>query len=136
MEVWAGSAEEPGILQRHAQGCVERSRGLGYPNLPLSTPTGVQLVEAVFCLVRFDGVLRSSHQIWVSGIMLMVERDRPAPGSHVGLRGAQAERRTRDGRTHRGGDIHYQNWSSSASPCNHRVRGFDGHSSFQGSTHG
>jgi hypothetical protein len=59
------------------------------------------------------------------------------PRSHVGLsRGAHAERRTRDGRTHRGGYIHYQNRSDSASPCDHRVRGFDGHPSFQGSTHG
>ena len=29
------------------------------------------------------------------------------PRSHVGLRGAHAERRTRDGSTHRGGYIHY-----------------------------
>src|SRR5215208_6713123 len=58
------------------------------------------------------------------------------PQSHVGLRGAHAERRTRDGRTHRGGYIHYQSRSASPSPFNHRVRGFDGHSSFQGSTHG
>jgi hypothetical protein len=39
----AGSAWEPGLLQRHAQGCVEPSRGLEDPNLPLSAPTGVQL---------------------------------------------------------------------------------------------
>jgi hypothetical protein len=38
-----GSAEEPGILQRHGQGCVERLRGLVDPKLPLSAPTGVQL---------------------------------------------------------------------------------------------
>jgi len=30
----------------------------------------------------------------------------------------------------------YPNRSASASPFNHRVCGFDGHSSFQGSTHG
>jgi hypothetical protein len=53
----AGSAEEPGLLQRHAQGCVERLRGLEVPNLPLSDPTGVQssllhlrrLVEGACC---------------------------------------------------------------------------------------
>jgi hypothetical protein len=38
----AGSAEEPGIVQRPDQGCVERSRRLGDPNLPRSVPTGVQ----------------------------------------------------------------------------------------------
>jgi hypothetical protein len=38
----AGSAEEPGILQRHAQGCVEPSAGLEDPNLPLSAPSSVQ----------------------------------------------------------------------------------------------
>jgi hypothetical protein len=39
------------------------------------------------------------------------------PRSHVGLssRGAHAERRTRDGRTHGSGDIHYQNRGDSAS---------------------
>ena len=40
-ELWisgAGSAEEPGIVQRHGQGCVEPSRGLEDPNLPLSAP--------------------------------------------------------------------------------------------------
>jgi hypothetical protein len=51
-----GSAEEPGIVQRHAQRCVEPSRGPEDPNLPLSVPTGVQLaptspklVEGEFC---------------------------------------------------------------------------------------
>jgi hypothetical protein len=55
-----GSAEEPGMLQRHAQGCVERLRGLEDPKLPLSDPTGVQLapaspklVEGVFSEVPF-----------------------------------------------------------------------------------
>ena len=38
----AGSAEEPGILQRHTQGCVEPLRGLENPNLPLSAPSSVQ----------------------------------------------------------------------------------------------
>jgi hypothetical protein len=41
----AGSAEESGILQRHNQGCVEASRGLRDPKLPLSIPTGVQLLH-------------------------------------------------------------------------------------------
>jgi hypothetical protein len=36
MDLWAGSAEEPGILKRHAQGCVGPSRGLEDSNLPLS----------------------------------------------------------------------------------------------------
>jgi len=31
----AGSAEEPGVLQRHVQGCVEPSGGLEDPKLPL-----------------------------------------------------------------------------------------------------
>jgi hypothetical protein len=47
----AGSAEESGILQQPSQGCVEASRGLEDRKLPLSTPTGVQLVESVSCLV-------------------------------------------------------------------------------------
>jgi hypothetical protein len=38
-----GSAEEPRIVQRQAQGCVERSRGFEDPILLLSDPTGVQL---------------------------------------------------------------------------------------------
>jgi hypothetical protein len=38
----AGSAEEPGILQRHGQECVEAQRGPEDPNLSLSNPTGVQ----------------------------------------------------------------------------------------------
>ena len=52
----AGSAEELGVLQRHAQGCVEAQRGPEDPNVPLSVPTGVQpaptspmLVEGKFC---------------------------------------------------------------------------------------
>ena len=68
-----GSAEESSIVQRLCQGCVGPSRGLEDPKRPLSAPTGVQLVEAMFCLVRFDGILRSSHQTWSSGIMLVVE---------------------------------------------------------------
>ena len=51
-----GSAEEPGILQRHAQGCVGPLRGLVDPKVPLSAPTGVHLastspecVEVEFC---------------------------------------------------------------------------------------
>jgi hypothetical protein len=38
----AGSAEEPGVLQRPGQACVEPSRGLEDPPLPLVAPTGVQ----------------------------------------------------------------------------------------------
>ena len=39
-----GSAEEPGYSSAAwSQGCVERLRGLDDPNLPTSTPTGVQL---------------------------------------------------------------------------------------------
>ena len=63
----SGSGKELGTLQRHAQGCVERSRGLEDPNLPLSVPTGVQLapsspklVEGEFCELRLYGVLGSS----------------------------------------------------------------------------
>jgi hypothetical protein len=48
----AGSAEEPGILQRHAQGCVESSRGLKDPNLALSAPSGVKLAPAFPKLVE------------------------------------------------------------------------------------
>jgi hypothetical protein len=56
-----GSAEAPAILQRHAQGCVERSGGLREPKLPLSVPTGVRLVECEFYDdLRHDGVLRSA----------------------------------------------------------------------------
>jgi hypothetical protein len=33
-----GSAEEPGIVQRHAQGCVGPLRGLEDTNLPLLGP--------------------------------------------------------------------------------------------------
>jgi hypothetical protein len=43
MEPQGGSVEELEILQRHAQGCVERSGGLRDPILPLSDPTGEQL---------------------------------------------------------------------------------------------
>jgi hypothetical protein len=63
----AGSAEESVILQRHAQGCVEPSRGLEDPIVPLSVPTGVQLsptspklVEGRFSELRLAGVLGSS----------------------------------------------------------------------------
>ena len=49
MMVWkhhgSGSVEEPKILQRSSQGCVERPRGLEDPNLPLSAPTGVHLLH-------------------------------------------------------------------------------------------
>ena len=55
------------ILQRHGQGCVEPSRGLEDPGLPLSAPTGVllaltsqKLVEGEFCELRLAGVLGSS----------------------------------------------------------------------------
>ena len=65
------SAEEPEILQRHDQGCVNRLRGLEDPKLPLSTSTGVQLapaspklVEGVFCeLLCLDGVLRGHQKL-------------------------------------------------------------------------
>src|SRR5919107_1769784 len=74
--VWAkvhntlsGSAEEPGILQWHAQGCVESSRGLEDPILPLSAPTGLwfapispKLVEGELCELPLYGVLRSSSR--------------------------------------------------------------------------
>jgi hypothetical protein len=63
-----GSAEKPGILQVHAHGCVESSRGLEDPKLPLSVPTGVQLaptspklVEGELCELPLYGVLRSSY---------------------------------------------------------------------------
>ena len=55
----AGSAEEPGLLQRHAQGCVECSRGLEDANLPLSAPTGVQLAPTSPMFVEME-VLRTS----------------------------------------------------------------------------
>jgi hypothetical protein len=55
----AGSAEEPGIVRRHDQGCVEPSRGLEDPILPIPAPTGVQLaptslklMEGKFCELR------------------------------------------------------------------------------------
>jgi hypothetical protein len=54
MDLWAGSAEEPGILKRHAQGCVEPSRGLEDSNLPLSAPTGVQLAPTSPKLVEVE----------------------------------------------------------------------------------
>jgi hypothetical protein len=38
-----GSAEVPGILQRHDQGCVEPSEGLEDTKLPLWAPNGVLL---------------------------------------------------------------------------------------------
>ena len=43
MEPQGGSVEELEILQRHAQGCVERSGGLGDPILPLSALIVVQI---------------------------------------------------------------------------------------------
>jgi|SRR5215211_5474577 hypothetical protein len=64
-----GSAEEPGILLRPRQWCVEPSRGLEDPKLPLSVPTGVRLAptlpklgERQFSVVGFPfyGVLGSS----------------------------------------------------------------------------
>jgi hypothetical protein len=63
-----GLAEEPGILKRCAQGCVEPSRGLDDPNVPLSVATGAarfyifELVERVFSEVELllYGVLRRS----------------------------------------------------------------------------
>ena len=48
----SGSVEEPEILQRHAQGCVERLRGLEDPKLPLSTPTSIQLAPTSPTLVE------------------------------------------------------------------------------------
>jgi hypothetical protein len=48
----AGSAEESVILQRHAQGYVEPSRGLEDPILPLSAPTGAQLTPTSPKLVK------------------------------------------------------------------------------------
>src|ERR671921_196504 len=69
-ELWrsgVGSAEEPKFLQRHAQGCVERSRGLEDPKLPIPAPTGVQLaprspklVKGRFSELRLEGVFGSS----------------------------------------------------------------------------
>jgi hypothetical protein len=67
----AGSAEEPGILKHHAQGCVDPSRGLGDPILPLSAPTDGQLaptspklVEGTFCeLLHLDGALRGRQNL-------------------------------------------------------------------------
>src|SRR5215216_1361903 len=54
------------MLQRHAQGCVEPSRGLEDRKIPLSAPNGVQLaptspecVEGSFSEVRRHGVLGS-----------------------------------------------------------------------------
>jgi hypothetical protein len=57
-----------GIVQRDGQGCVERLRGLGDPNVPLSIPTGVQLaptspklMEGSFCDVRRQKVSKVSQ---------------------------------------------------------------------------
>jgi len=62
-----GSAEEPGLLQRHGQGYVESSRGLEDPNLPLWAPTAVQLAPTSQMLgedelreFRHYGILRCS----------------------------------------------------------------------------
>jgi hypothetical protein len=65
----AGSAEEPGTLKRHDQGCVEASRGSVDHYISLSTPTGAQLASTSPKLVEgefsqgglpFYGVLRRS----------------------------------------------------------------------------
>jgi hypothetical protein len=58
----AGSAEEMGILSRHGQGYVEPSRGLEDPILPLSTPTGLQLLN-----------LRSSWKVSSANYLAMTE---------------------------------------------------------------
>src|SRR5215207_1367958 len=91
-----GSAEEPGIVQRHAQGCVERLRGLVDPKLPLSAPTGVQLaptspklVEGEFCEPRVNGV----HGCSLYGRILAADssshcrgpRYRPCRGTRCGI---------------------------------------------------
>ena len=68
---YPGSAEEPGLLKRPGQGCVEPARGIEDPKLPLSAPNGVQLaatsaklVEGVFYEVGLPviGLLRSSEK--------------------------------------------------------------------------
>jgi hypothetical protein len=56
-ELWisgAGSVEEPGILRRQVQGCVEPSGGFEVPNPPLSALTGVQLAPIKPKLVNGD----------------------------------------------------------------------------------
>jgi hypothetical protein len=50
----AGLVEEVGILQRHDQGCVERSGGLEDPDLPLAAPSRVQLAPTSPKLVEVD----------------------------------------------------------------------------------
>jgi hypothetical protein len=40
-----GSAEELGDVRRYCQGCIEASQGLEDSNLPLSVPSGVQLLH-------------------------------------------------------------------------------------------
>jgi len=69
----AGSAEEPEVVCRHGQGCVEPLQGFEVPNVPLSAPTGVRLaptspmlVEGAYCEVGLPvyGVLRSSACLW------------------------------------------------------------------------
>jgi hypothetical protein len=65
----AGSAEEPGILQRHTQGCVEPSRGLEDPNLPVWAPTGVQLAPTSPKLVEeefWEGDIASVLCYWLT----------------------------------------------------------------------
>jgi hypothetical protein len=49
-----------GILQRHDQGRVERSGGLGDPKLSLSVPTGVQIAPT--SPKRVEGVFSEAHQ--------------------------------------------------------------------------
>src|SRR5215208_727057 len=63
----SGRQRNQGILQRHAQGCVEPWRGFRDPIVPLSVPTGVQLsptspklVEGRFSELRLAGVLGCS----------------------------------------------------------------------------
>jgi hypothetical protein len=59
-----GSAEESGILQRHGQGCVGSSRGLGDPKLPLWAPTGVQLAPTAPKLVEGEfSEVRTPHSL-------------------------------------------------------------------------
>jgi hypothetical protein len=50
------------MLQRPGQGCVEHSRGLEDPKLPLSTPTGLQLLN-----------LRSSWKVSSANYFAMTE---------------------------------------------------------------
>src|SRR5918995_5464656 len=74
----SGSGKELGTLQRHPQGCVERSRGLEDPNLPLSAPTVVplaprspNLMVGDFCELLRPDVL-GSNSLLSSCLQLMV----------------------------------------------------------------